>query len=112
MGRSGVTPWSRIAIAFASHGPIQMGRYRSWLASRRMTTCCEDIMCTRTLSTTISFERLVRPAVWSTFGASPLDMVVILLALHGLAEGAGLVPARGVRRGRSVGCPLGGGGSA
>jgi hypothetical protein len=25
-GRSGVTPWSRVAIAFASHGPIQMGR--------------------------------------------------------------------------------------
>ena len=25
-GRSGVTPWSRMAMAFASHGPIQMGR--------------------------------------------------------------------------------------
>ena len=25
-GRSGETPWSLSAIAFASHGPIQMGR--------------------------------------------------------------------------------------
>jgi len=25
-GRSGVRPWSFIAIALASHGPIQMGR--------------------------------------------------------------------------------------
>jgi hypothetical protein len=26
IGRSGVTPWSRVAMALASHGPIQMGR--------------------------------------------------------------------------------------
>ena len=25
-GRSGVRPWRRIAIALASHGPIQIGR--------------------------------------------------------------------------------------
>jgi hypothetical protein len=25
-GRSGVSPWSFIAIALASHGPIQIGR--------------------------------------------------------------------------------------
>src|SRR5215212_4513093 len=43
-----------IAIALASHGPIQMGRYRSWSVSLRITTCRLDSMWTRTLSTTIS----------------------------------------------------------
>src|SRR5215210_4799344 len=43
-----------MAIALASHGPIQMGRYRSWSVSLRITTCRLDSMWTRTLSTTIS----------------------------------------------------------
>ena len=55
-GRSGVSPWSRIAIAFASHGPIQIGRYRSRPSSLRMTTCWVESMCTRTLSTAISIQ--------------------------------------------------------
>src|SRR5206468_1951635 len=53
-GRSAVRPWSFIAIALASHGPIQIGRYRSWSVSFRMTTWRLDSMWTRTLSTTIS----------------------------------------------------------
>ena len=50
----GVSPWSFIAIALASHGPIQIGRYRSRSVSLRITTCRLESMCTRTLSTTIS----------------------------------------------------------
>src|SRR6478672_2238258 len=53
-GRSGVSPWSRIAIELASHGPIQIGRYRSRAVSLRITTWRLESMWTRTLSTTIS----------------------------------------------------------
>src|SRR5436190_11855294 len=53
-GRSGVRPWRRIAMALASHGPIQMGRYRSRPVSLRITTWRLESMWTRTLSTTIS----------------------------------------------------------
>ena len=53
-GRSASTPCSFMAMDCASQLPIQMGRYRSPLASRRMTTCWVDSVCTRTLSTTIS----------------------------------------------------------
>jgi hypothetical protein len=38
-GRSALIPWRRIAMAFASDGPIQIGRYRSRSVSLRMTTC-------------------------------------------------------------------------
>ena len=41
-------------MALASHGPIQIGRYRSRSVSLRITTCRLDSMWTRTLSTTIS----------------------------------------------------------
>src|SRR5215212_5012058 len=43
-----------MAIALASHGPIQIGRYRSCSVSLRITTWRLDSMWTRTLSTTIS----------------------------------------------------------
>ena len=56
-GRSAVRPWRRIAMAFASDGPIQIGRYRSRSDSLRMTTCWLESMWTRTLSTTISISR-------------------------------------------------------
>ena len=46
-----------MAIALASAGPIQMGRYRSRSDSFRITTCWLESMCTRTLSTTISISR-------------------------------------------------------
>ncbi len=59
-GRSAEMPWRRIAIALASDGPIQMGRYRSRSDSLRMTTCWLESMWTRTLSTTISTS-LTRP---------------------------------------------------
>ena len=53
-----------MAIALASHGPIQIGRYRSRSDSLRMTTCWLESMWTRTLSTTISLSR-TRPKGWS-----------------------------------------------
>ncbi len=56
-GRSALSPWSRMAMAFASDGPIQIGRYRSRSDSFRMTTCWLESMCTRTLSTIISIRR-------------------------------------------------------
>ena len=59
-GRSAEIPWRRMAIAFASDGPIQIGRYRSRSDSLRMTTCWLESMWTRTLSTTISTS-LTRP---------------------------------------------------
>src|SRR6478672_8597868 len=58
-GRSADRPCSRIAIALASHAPIQMGRYRSPSGSLRMTTWRFESMWTRTLSMTIS----TRPAI-------------------------------------------------
>ena len=59
-GRSGASPCSFIAIAFASHGPIQIGRKRRRSRSLRITTCWVESMCTRTLSTAIS---TMRPAM-------------------------------------------------
>ena len=64
-----------------------------------MTTCCDDIMCTRTLSTTISFRSLRSP-----FRPPPPDMAEILTAAPSRPDQP---PERGVRRGRSVGCSLG-----
>src|SRR5688572_12147291 len=63
-----------------------------------MTTCCEESMCTRTLSTTISFRwPLASPL------PPPVDMAGILVADYGL--GASVM--RGVRRGRIVGDGVG-----
>ena len=59
-GRSGESPCSFIAIAFASQGPIQIGRKRRRSRSLRITTCWVESMCTRTLSTAIS---TMRPAM-------------------------------------------------
>src|SRR3954470_11413874 len=56
-GRSAARPWRRIAIALASHAPIQIGRYRVPSTSLRMTTGRFESMWTRTLSTTISTRR-------------------------------------------------------
>ena len=65
-GRSALSPWRRMAMAFASDGPIQMGRYRSRSDSLRITTCWDESMWTRTLSTTISINR-------TRFGCSAMD---------------------------------------
>ena len=43
-------------MELASHGPIQIGRYRSRPVSLRITTWRLESMCTRTLSTTISIS--------------------------------------------------------
>src|SRR4029079_5941160 len=53
-GRSAARPCRRIAMALASHAPIQMGRYRSPSGSLRITTWRVESMWTRTLSMTIS----------------------------------------------------------
>src|SRR6187397_886167 len=55
-GRSGVTPWSFIAIAFASLTPTQIISSRPRPVSRRTSTWRPVRMCTRTLSTTISIS--------------------------------------------------------
>ena len=67
-----MSPWSFIAIALASHGPIQIGRYRSCSDSLRMTTWRLESMWTRTLSTTIS--------------TSPLRSLGSSLAMAGLSH--------------------------
>ena len=55
-GRSGVRPWSFIAIALASHGPTQTMSRRPASISRRTRTWRPVGMCTRTLSTIISIS--------------------------------------------------------
>src|SRR3990170_337018 len=72
-GRSADSPCRRMAMAFASDEPIQIGRYRSRSDSLRMTTCWLESMCTRTLSTTISTSR-TRPN-----GCSAMDRFYRLL---------------------------------
>ena len=55
-GRSAAMPWRRIAIAWASQGPIQTGRIRPAPTSLSSRTWRPVRMWTRTLSTTISIS--------------------------------------------------------
>src|SRR3954453_21327953 len=52
-----------------------------------MTTCCDDIMWTRTLSTTISLSAPFAPPLLLLSAESPPDMGRILLAVRGRPMG-------------------------
>ena len=68
IGRSGAIPWIFIAMAFAANVPIQMGRYRSFGFSFKITMCWPVARCTRMLSTltstrsSVSASYRLRPA--------------------------------------------------